>query len=244
MARGEADWAAIRAYYEAGHTVEECQRKFRFSNGAWHLAVKRGQVVPRPRSSGRRAQQTRNQVGELRRQGNSYAEIARQLGLTKSTVAYHARRLGLEADERFAQRYDWSEIQVAYDSGLSVRACAAHFGFNLATWHQAVRRGAVKARPAAMPIEMLLVADRQQTNRSHLKGRLLKEGLKENRCERCGITEWFGEPINMQLHHLNGDGKDNRLENIVLYCANCHSQTETYGGRNGHRRKRLPAGGA
>jgi hypothetical protein len=43
----------------------------------------------------------------------------------------------------------------------------------------------------------------------------------------------------MQLHHVNGDGLDNRLENLELLCANCHSQTETYGGRNGHRRKRM-----
>ncbi len=40
----------------------------------------------------------------------------------------------------------------------------------------------------------------------------------------------------MQLHHINGDGGDNRLQNIVFLCANCHSQTDTYGGRNGHRR--------
>jgi 5-methylcytosine-specific restriction endonuclease McrA len=42
----------------------------------------------------------------------------------------------------------------------------------------------------------------------------------------------------MQLHHINGDGLDNRLENLELLCANCHSQTSTYAGRNGHRRKR------
>ena len=40
----------------------------------------------------------------------------------------------------------------------------------------------------------------------------------------------------MQLHHVNGDGRDNRLDNLELLCPNCHSQTETYGGRNGHRR--------
>ena len=42
----------------------------------------------------------------------------------------------------------------------------------------------------------------------------------------------------MQLHHINGHGDDNRLENLELLCANCHSMTDTYGGRNGHRRKR------
>jgi 5-methylcytosine-specific restriction endonuclease McrA len=82
---------------------------------------------------------------------------------------------------------------------------------------------------------MLLVKGRR-TNRSHLKRRLLDAGIKENKCERCGISAWLGEPLNAQLHHENGDGSDNRIENIEFLCANCHSQTDTYGGRNGHRR--------
>jgi hypothetical protein len=151
-------------------------------------------------------------------------QIAESLGLGKSTVAYHVRRFGVPADERFGRRYDWSEIQRAYDEGLSVRQCAATFGFTLASWHQAVRSGKVVARPQAMPITTLLVSHRPQTSRGHLKGRLLKEGLKENRCERCGITNWMGAQLNMQLHHVNGDGKDNRWENIELLCGNCHSQ--------------------
>jgi hypothetical protein len=179
---------------------------------------------------------TRQLVGELRAKGFSYSQIAEALGIGKPSVAYHARNLGIPANDSFARRYDWAQIQRAYDSGLSVRQCAARFGFNLASWHQAMKRGAVVARPVAMPIIELLVVGRR-TNRSHLKLRLLKEGLKENRCEHCGITEWRDKPLNMQLHHVNGDGMDNRLENIELLCANCHSQTDTYGGRNGHRRK-------
>lgn len=173
----------------------------------------------------------------MRDQGLSYNEIAAGLGIVKSVVAYHARRLGIETDDRFARRYDWAEIQRVYDSGLSVRECARQFGFTLASWHKAVKRGDV-ARPRTMAIELLLVPDRPQTNRSHLKHRLLQAGLKENRYEECALTEWQGKPIMMHLHHLNGDGKDNRLENIVFLCGNCHSQTDTYGGRNGHRRKR------
>jgi hypothetical protein len=184
---------------------------------------------------------TRALIKELFDKGLRQREIAQALGLQKSTVAYHVRRFGVPADSRFARRYDWKEIQLAYDTGLSVRQCAARFGFNLASWHQAVCRGEVTARPREMPIETLLVLDRPQTSRSHLKQRLLKAGLKEKRCELCGITEWQGKPLNMQLHHINGDGLDNRLENIELLCGNCHSQTETYGGRNGHRRKRVSA---
>jgi hypothetical protein len=72
--------------------------------------------------------------------------------------------------------------------------------------------------------------------RDHLKGRLINAGLKEKRCELCGIDSWMGKPLNVQLHHKNGDGTDNRLPNLQFLCPNCHSQTETYGGRNGHRR--------
>jgi len=181
---------------------------------------------------------TRALVKRFLAEGLRPAEIALQLGVTKSTVAFHMRRLNIEVDERCARRYDWAEIQLAYDSGLSVRQCAAKFGFNLASWHKAVGRGAVVARPTAMPIEVLLVRGRVQTNRSHLKQRLLAAGLKENRCERCGLTEWNGVPRNMQLHHQDGDGTNNTLENLELLCPNCHAQTDTYGGRNGHRRRK------
>lgn len=225
------DWPAVRRHYEAGHTRAQCQERFGFSNGAWDRAVARGDVVARPKSSGLRASEKRELVGELVSGGLSYREISAQLGMVKSTVAYHARRLGIPADEGPRRRYDWDEIQVAYDSGLSVRQCAAKFGFSLASWHSAVKRGAVVPRPQEMPLGNLLVRGRIQTNRSHLKRRLLKAGLKENRCEKCGISEWCGAPLSLQLHHVNGDGNDNRLENVELLCANCHSQTPTYGAR-------------
>lgn len=65
-----------------------------------------------------------------------------------------------------------------------------------------------------------------------LKNKLLKEGYKECRCEKCGNTEWYGKPIPLELHHINGDNTDNRIENLQILCPNCHSFTDTYGGRN------------
>ena len=182
--------------------------------------------------------QTRRDVEALLRQGLSYSQIAAELEVAKSVVSYHARRVGIPADDRFARRYDWAEVQRVYDAGLSARETAETFGFSLASWHEAMRRGDIRSRPRKVPIEQLLVADRPQTSRSHLKERLVEEGLKEDRCEICGITEWLGKPLSMALHHLNGDGNDNRLENLQFLCPNCHAQTDTYGGRNGHRRPR------
>ena len=63
-----------------------------------------------------------------------------------------------------------------------------------------------------------------------LKQKLLKEGLKTNKCEICGITEWQGQPLVMQLHHINGNPTDNRLENLQMLCPNCHSQTDNFCG--------------
>jgi hypothetical protein len=81
-----------------------------------------------------------------------------------------------------------------------------------------------------MPLDRLLVADTYRS-RHNVKLRLIGQGLKENRCERCGITDWRGQPLAMALHHVNGDGRDNRLENLQLLCPNCHSQTENFAGR-------------
>jgi 5-methylcytosine-specific restriction endonuclease McrA len=177
----------------------------------------------------------RERISRLRAEGLSYNAISRRLGIAKATVAYHCRRLGVPADERCARRYDWGEVQAAVDEGLSVRECRERFGFAQATWTKAVRRGAVVPREWITPIDDLLVAGRKRS-RGHLKARLVKEGLKQNQCEICGITEWLGRPLSMELHHVNGDGDDNRLENLQLLCGNCHSQTDNWGGRGVRRR--------
>jgi len=69
--------------------------------------------------------------------------------------------------------------------------------------------------------------------RGHLKKRLIDEGILENRCYGCELlSEWRGKPITLQLEHKNGINNDNRLENLEMLCPNCHSQTDTYAGRN------------
>jgi len=173
---------------------------------------------------------TRAKVRELLAEGHNQLEIARRLGVAKSTVAYHARGLGVEPDRRFTRRYDWKEVQDYYDAGHSARECREHFGMATDTWNNARKRGDLIVRATAMPIEELLASPNR--NRNHIKRRLIKAGLKEERCEACGLTEWLGKPISLELHHVNGDGKDNRLENLQVLCGNCHAQTNTWGGKN------------
>ncbi len=168
------------------------------------------------------------EVAALYAAGLSGRKIAERLGVSPPTVSYYLRRLGVPPQRQ--GRYDWDEVQRFYDAGNSVRDCIAHFGFSSATWYEAVQRGAVRARPAGMPLEELLSS--RTRNRVHIKQRLIRLGLKEHACEECGITDWLGMPLSLELHHVNGDGKDHRLENLQLLCPNCHSQTDTWGGRN------------
>lgn len=65
-----------------------------------------------------------------------------------------------------------------------------------------------------------------------LKYRLVQEGYKELKCEECGLgEEWNGKLLVLELDHINGNSKDNRLENLRILCPNCHSQTPTFRGR-------------
>ena len=173
-------------------------------------------------------------------EGLTGGEIARRLGITPATVSYHRRKLGRPGDGAAARRYDWAVVQAHYDAGHSVRECQAEFGFSRQTWHAAVARGAIVPRAAAMAVELLLAAGVSRS-RGHVKRRLLRLGLKEYRCEVCGLSEWRGAPLSLALHHVNGDGQDNRLENLQLLCPNCHSQTENFAGRNVHRIKEVGA---
>jgi hypothetical protein len=68
-----------------------------------------------------------------------------------------------------------------------------------------------------------------------LKRKLLKEGVKQHKCELCGLTVWNNEKIPLELHHINGDNTDNSLENIQILCPNCHALTDSYRGKNKHR---------
>lgn len=81
--------------------------------------------------------------------------------------------------------------------------------------------------------EQYLVKRNVRTDGAVIKEILFGLDLLPEECSECGIgTVHDGRPLVLQLDHINGDSTDNRLENLRILCPNCHSQTDTFSGRN------------
>ena len=92
-----------------------------------------------------------------------------------------------------------------------------------------------KSSKKLIPLEDILVNGSNYQS-SKLLQRLISEGLKKNECENpkcpCKNGYWLDNPLICQLHHINGNNRDNRLENLTFLCPNCHSQTDNFSGKN------------
>ena len=58
---------------------------------------------------------------------------------------------------------------------------------------------------------------------SKLKEKLIKEGIKKDECEICGISYWQGVKLTLELHHIDGNHFNNSFDNLQILCPNCHS---------------------
>lgn len=150
----------------------------------------------------------------------------------------------------FPRKYSEVQFKEAVESSTSIRQVLSKLGLkeaggnyshvkrrieklNLSLAEGANGQGWSKGKTLGpkRPVEYYLTEN--SYHQSHkLKQRLIIEGLKEHKCECCGITEWRGQPTPIELDHINGIHTDNRLENLRLLCPNCHAQTETYRGKN------------
>jgi 5-methylcytosine-specific restriction endonuclease McrA len=170
--------------------------------------------------------------------GHGFVECSRRFGFGHTAWIKAIKRGALRvAPSRFRDRrrlYDWAEVQAYYDHGRSYCDTAAHFGFCSAAWYKAIQPGEIKPRTRTVPLEIVL---RSLSGRWCKKAKLLREGHLANRCRECGISEWQGKPLAVQIDHINGIGSDWRIENLRMLCPNCHSQTDTFAGRNVRRER-------
>lgn len=173
-----------------------------------------------------------------RDEGHTLAECQRRFGF-RADAWYKAIRRGKIVPGPAARhvgqlQYDWSVVSRYYDGGHSFRECREHFGFAYDSWRRAVRRGDIQPRGQRWTLEKLL---RDGLDNSTIKRRLVEAGLLANVCSECGLSEWRGKRLAVQIDHINGDPRDNRLANLRMLCPNCHSQTETFGSKNIKRKR-------
>jgi Zn finger protein HypA/HybF involved in hydrogenase expression len=76
----------------------------------------------------------------------------------------------------------------------------------------------------------ILEADYNTLTYDRLKKRIVLE--QNQKCNHCGIDKWNNKPIVLELEHIDGNHSNNERENLEAICPNCHSQTDTWRGRN------------
>lgn len=138
------------------------------------------------------------------------------------TKCSHARCLSLEAKRKIgrASKSKWiKQADGKWDE--------THQNFIKAGVESSRKRGKILHELA---IQEILKADPKTLSFDRLRKRLLHEC--NFTCQKCGNSEWLGQPIALEIEHIDGNHQNNEYSNLMVLCPNCHAQTKTYRGRN------------
>ncbi len=127
-------------------------------------------------------------------------------------------------------------IEICNQQPTMAKAAAA-LGLHFNTFKEyAIKYGCYKPNQAGKgikkDIKKRITCLENYATRASVRKTIIKNNLIPYECNECGISDWNGKKLSLHLDHINGKNGDHRIENLRFLCPNCHSQTETYTGKN------------
>lgn len=141
-------------------------------------------------------------------------------------------------------KYDEAELGVVVSKCLSFTEVARHYGkspvggtlthirlmcerFGIDTSHmtgQAHNTGKRSAKRLTPDARLVKGSPHDHRIAAHrLRAALLELGV-EHKCNVCGIDEWGGKPLVLEIDHIDECYWNNQRENLQFLCPNCHTQ--------------------
>lgn len=194
------------------------------------------------------------EIIKLHEQGLSYREIAEKLGKSKSLVAFYIRTKDSDWDSKRKAKEEKEKefhnlvISIIKESNnynqvcnkLNLRATNTNYDrlkkivstYNVDISHFNTLDTPVKVIKQ-YSIDEIFCENTNASKETVLKNLRM---LREHKCDQCKRTHWEinenSYPIPLQMHHINGNRRDNRLDNLQLLCPNCHYFTDNFGSKN------------
>ncbi|WP_370419443.1 HNH endonuclease signature motif containing protein [Streptomyces sp. QH1-20] len=209
---------------------------------------------------------TRERLAEAARSSRTLSEALEKLGVDpksskRNYLRERMRRLGVDTSHFEREGARWTkemlEFAVAASSNMSqVLRCLGidvvggqhthisrrvrALGIDTSHFTPPQRTENMRDNRRRRAPDEILVEDRSANSRrtpsTQLKRAMHDLGIDEN-CALCGIEPlWRDYPLPLEVDHIDGNWRNNRLENLRLLCPNCHSTTDTYRGRSKGRR--------
>ncbi|MCM2392223.1 HNH endonuclease signature motif containing protein [Streptomyces albipurpureus] len=205
---------------------------------------------------------TRERLTEAAASSQTLTEALIRLGVdprspTRKYLSERMRRLGIPTGhfEREGARWTREVLEPAVAASTSVCEVLRRLGIEVVGGHhthisrrikalgidtshfrpqQHKGKGERRAPRAVLEEQPAETARRIPSKR--LKRALTARGIPQ-RCALCGTGPlWRGRPLPLEVDHIDGNWRNNRMENLRILCPNCHSATDNYRGRGKHRR--------
>ncbi|MFK4149487.1 HNH endonuclease signature motif containing protein [Streptomyces sp. NPDC004065] len=202
---------------------------------------------------------TRERLEEAARGARNLSEALTRLGVddprspTRHYVRARMSKLGVDTSHFEREGVKWTREVLERAVAASTNMCEVlrHLGLDVVGGHHThisrriraygidtshfqvpTRRG--KPWRPRTPEGLLVAQEAGQTRRiqsDRLRWAMRELGVEE-RCALCGSAPvWRGRPLPLEVDHIDGNYRDNRIENLRFLCPNCHSTTDTFRGR-------------